>query len=463
MHRQLRSLLLASRDSECLNEAIDPASSPKVWPLLAQSLGGSFKQFRAPFVMLLLFVVATFITVGYGWIGRPGELPVDVDQPIASPTPIDLPRERSVVAKPKVDSNVVARLTRVWRPEWANSSEAVSEWAALKEGQTIELKSGQAEVYFDSGAQLILQGPIRFQVLGPKLAKVFHGDLTARVSEQAKGFSLITSAGKIIDLGTEFGVSVQADGETDLVVFEGIVDLEHAPRERRREQTDIGSGPNYSRLTTGEAVRVKPNGSTQRIVAVDSNRFAWAATGIAANRSKPAVITNVDDTIREPGVGSFYEIVRGGMEEHIRAYVDRPYEWIGLRSASIPEYLHGGDYIRTFNDDKTNKSYEISVTLSRPARLYVLFDIRLEKPEWLQSNFQNTGDVIGLKAPVNTAAKKSSRAAHPSTYQFEVWECIINTPRTVTLGPNTGRPRQSAMFGIAAVAMEPEQSKDATK
>ena len=143
--------------------------------------------------------------------------------------------------------------------------------------------------------------------------------------------------------------------------------------------------------------------------------------------------------------------------------MDRPYEWIGLQSAGIPQYLQGGDYIRTFNDDKTNKSFEISVTLSRPARLYVLFDIRLEKPEWLQSNFRNTGDVIGLKAPVNTAAKKSSRAARPSTYQFEVWECIVDTPRTVTLGPNTGRPRQSAMFGIAAVAMEPEPGKDAKK
>ena len=314
MHRQLRSLLLASRDTECLNETIAPTASSKVWPLLAQSLGGGFKQFRAPFVMLMLFVVATFITVGYGWIGRSGELPVDVDQPIASPTPVDPPRDRNVFAKPKVGSNVVARLTRVWRPEWTDSSKVISEWAALKEGQTIELKSGQAEVYFDSGAQLILQGPIRFQVLGPKLAKVFHGDLTARVSEQAKGFSLITSAGKIIDLGTEFGVSVQADGETDLVVFEGVVDLEHAPQDNRRKPTDRKSSSNLSRLTTGEAVRVKPNGSTQRIVAVDSTRFAWAATGIAANRSKPAVITNVDDTIREPGVGSFYEIVRGGME-----------------------------------------------------------------------------------------------------------------------------------------------------
>ena len=66
------------------------------------------------------------------------------------------------------------------------------------------------------------------------------------------------------------------------------------------------------------------------------------------------------------------------------------------RNEGIPSYLLGGDYVKTFNDDKLNREVEIQVTLDRPAVLYVLLDKRSPVPDWLREDFFNTGDEIGI-------------------------------------------------------------------
>jgi hypothetical protein len=56
---------------------------------------------------------------------------------------------------------------------------------------------------------------------------VLHGGrLTAKVPSQAIGFVVDTPTAKLKDLGTEFGVNVR-DGQTDVQVFNGIVDVQH--------------------------------------------------------------------------------------------------------------------------------------------------------------------------------------------------------------------------------------------
>jgi hypothetical protein len=50
----------------------------------------------------------------------------------------------------------------------------------------------------------------------------------------------------------------------------------------------------------------------------------------------------------------------------------------------MPAYLVGGDYVKTFNDDKNIGTIEVSVKLEQPANLYVLWCKRVpvrRKPE----------------------------------------------------------------------------------
>ena len=89
----------------------------------------------------------------------------------------------------------------------------------------------------------------------------------------------------------------------------------------------------------------------------------------------------------------------------------------------MPAYLVGGDYVKTFNNDKFSK-IEVYVTLVRPAYLYVLFDKRGVPPKWLRDEFEFTGDDIGVDA-----AHASLRMGPSSTRMGRSWpggECRVS-------------------------------------
>src|SRR5204862_8103159 len=60
--------------------------------------------------------------------------------------------------------------------------------------------------------------------VGGNGARLLRGKLTAQVPAAAKGFQITSPQGKIVDLGTEFGMAVARDGTTDVYVFKGKVE-----------------------------------------------------------------------------------------------------------------------------------------------------------------------------------------------------------------------------------------------
>ena len=82
-----------------------------------------------------------------------------------------------------------------------HESSELAEWARVEEGQEIGLKSGIAELTFDCGAQMVVRGPAKLTVLGPLKVKVASGRFTTRVGKDARGFTLVTPAGRVIDAG----------------------------------------------------------------------------------------------------------------------------------------------------------------------------------------------------------------------------------------------------------------------
>ena len=79
------------------------------------------------------------------------------------------------------------------------------------------------------------------------LATVHHGQLRAQVPPAARGFSLNVDDMQIVDLGTEFGLSVSADS-ADVQVFDGEVELHHADRSKLQ----LNAGEAVTRSSTGE-------------------------------------------------------------------------------------------------------------------------------------------------------------------------------------------------------------------
>jgi hypothetical protein len=93
----------------------------------------------------------------------------------------------------------------------------------MQAGKVLRLRHGLAEIEFDRGARLILQGPAGLELISGNAAKLLYGALTARVPDQARGFTVFSPHGRVVDLGTEFGLAIDKNGGTAVRVFKGMV------------------------------------------------------------------------------------------------------------------------------------------------------------------------------------------------------------------------------------------------
>ena len=101
-------------------------------------------------------------------------------------------------------------------------------------GQKCQLASGLMEITYDTGARVILQGPVTYSVEanGGYLAV---GKLTGKMEKKTSNpqslisnpFSIRTPTATVTDLGTEFGVEVSKEGGTTSHVFQGKIVVLH--------------------------------------------------------------------------------------------------------------------------------------------------------------------------------------------------------------------------------------------
>lgn len=97
----------------------------------------------------------------------------------------------------------------------------------IRQGTVLFLREGLAQIRTKTGVELLIEGPSKIEFLHAQQARLHHGKMSAKVPEEGIGFTVITPRGEIVDLGTEFGLSVAEDGATDVVVFKGEVEARH--------------------------------------------------------------------------------------------------------------------------------------------------------------------------------------------------------------------------------------------
>lgn len=95
------------------------------------------------------------------------------------------------------------------------------------------LASGRMGLSFAGGAQLVVEGPAQMSLLSPSRARLLGGKAAAHVPEGARGFTVETPGVEVVDLGTEFGVSVGPSGVSDVHVFSGEVEARVAGDDSR--------------------------------------------------------------------------------------------------------------------------------------------------------------------------------------------------------------------------------------
>ncbi|HZM03387.1 MAG TPA: LamG-like jellyroll fold domain-containing protein [Candidatus Saccharimonadales bacterium] len=129
----------------------------------------------------------------------------------------------------------VAQVTGSKDSRWAAPAGALKLGERLSAGQRVELASGFAELTFDSGARVVLEGPASLEINSSLHATLHKGVLKANVPPEAIGFHVSDAAVDVVDLGTEFTMIADPSGATDVLVLKGKV--EAAPQRMPDHQT----------------------------------------------------------------------------------------------------------------------------------------------------------------------------------------------------------------------------------
>lgn len=153
-------------------------------------------------------------------------------------------------------TSAVAVLTQAVDVEWAPGNNDHAIGGALSPGW-LRLDSGLAQIEFNDGARVILEGPAEFEIRSRSEAFCREGRLSAQVPAAAHGFKIASPEMTVVDLGTAFGFEAHA-GAAQVHVFEGKVQL-----------ADTHNAPKQE-LLAGQALSVDADGKWREIAATAS-------------------------------------------------------------------------------------------------------------------------------------------------------------------------------------------------
>jgi len=307
----------ASQDDEAITNADFDDEPPSLSPIAVNGFLGSawrgtigFFSQEIPFSLL----IATVITTLGLWAGSM----VYVSQPeqLARSSHQAIQRE---LANSKQQPQCIGRITGMVDCKGSSQSTVahgqISEinkprildsGASVSLGDTFTLSTGLLEITYETGAKVVLQGPVKYEVDSRDGGFLSQGKLTARLekkgaekvasgqwlvdsetnskshnpeipksqipnpkSSPAPAFAVRTPTATVTDLGTEFGVSVADDRSVEVQVFRGLVDVE------RQDLTGAGRQSSY-RLAANEGLHI--DHGVAQVSRVRANRSQFPAT-----------------------------------------------------------------------------------------------------------------------------------------------------------------------------------------
>jgi hypothetical protein len=214
----------------------ETAPSPTLSALGAIQGAIDFFSLEIPFA----YLVATILFGIGSWLCSFVYVSVSDPKSIATMSPSSFGLVPAVV---QLERQLVGQVTGLVNCHWSDSHTASYLGRRVAAGDEFALASGLAEITYDTGAKVLLQGPVTYQVDSPRGGFLSVGKLTARVEKKEVGdqksnsrspianpplFAVRTPTAVVTDLGTEFGIEVNNMGETQSHVFRGSVQLQQA-------------------------------------------------------------------------------------------------------------------------------------------------------------------------------------------------------------------------------------------
>ena len=205
------------------------------------------------------------------------------------------------VARDRDSGETVARITGAADAQWVGAPLGLGD--ELRPAERLDLAAGAAEITFDSGAQLILQGPASIQLTSAWAASLGRGTVRANVPPEAVGFRVTSAAVEVTDLGTEFSLVADAEsGSAEVFVHKGAVETsapgsEHTPlvlHERQSRRFARAGGSSEIRDPEAKLLRLSRRIAFQRS-ARPAGTIAWSFDA-PGEKAAQAVLTGLPGT-----------------------------------------------------------------------------------------------------------------------------------------------------------------------
>lgn len=231
-------------------------------------------------------------------------------------------------------------LTSSVQAEWASVNGPILQDKALYPGP-MKLVGGLAEITMDTGATMIVEAPAEFELETPSRVYLKSGRLVVSIENSREDrFVVRTPQATVVDLGTEFGVEIDAQGNTQTHVFQGEAELRS------------GSDP----LKYGSALALK---------------VGQGARSDAAGNLKPARLN--DRVFVRKGQFDTEVLADKGSPYHCwKAYHNKLY----ADSSLVVHY--------TFEEDTARPNMVLNLAPATSSSLHGVFGGEGQKPTWVQ-------------------------------------------------------------------------------
>jgi hypothetical protein len=308
MHRHVGELLTEDQlhrlmdrfttGSLALRQEITKAASGSNRPVKAGDNNLYLGAIRYKLALAFLASAALLLVAASLWVWRsPGE------ESSIAPS-LQASREEQSPEKPAVR---LATLTLLTDAMWSKGATRFNHGDLLLQGSRIALDAGMAKVTFDCGAEIVLEGPCEFVAYKPMVGYLKFGKITADVPRRAFAFAILSPKIDFVDLGTSFGLSVGAQGDTELHVFRGEVlcsradsaeqdrgTVYHVTQNNAVEFAHAKGGPNDIAMNEkqfSEHFTLRRGENSQSTLVPESNLALWlsADSGVSTDASQRVI------------------------------------------------------------------------------------------------------------------------------------------------------------------------------
>lgn len=196
----------------------------------------------------------------------------------------ELRQRASRNGRPGADSSV-ARITGLSNCRWPAGETGHKFGDRLSAGQRLRLTSGVLQLTYNTGARVTLEGPVDMIMTSAGEARLAVGKIAAAIPRFARGYTVLTPTVEVVDLGTEFGVSVDDSGASEIHVFDGDVVT--------RSLTAGIPGGEVIHAREQQAVQFDGSASEPRWISFDGQKFKRRLIPeIPAEELPPLPVTN---------------------------------------------------------------------------------------------------------------------------------------------------------------------------